>query len=145
MGTFLFFVTLLPLGTSSFLYVATWDFFFSVCFFSQARGERFAAAWQSFCPTPTPDAGCCSCSCPVPAASRPPPSDVGSLVASQTSPGTIFKCFRLPPKREMFGNVKVIERTFTTLGGNEPWRAMATKQKHCDQLFNDVSTEIIQF
>ena len=37
----------------------------------------------------------------------------------------------------MFGNVKVIERTFTTLGRNEPWRAMATKQKHCDQLFND--------
>ena len=33
--------------------------------------------------------------------------------------------------------VKVIERTFTTLGRNEPWRAMATKQKHCDQLFND--------
>ena len=27
-------------------------------------------------------------------------------------------------------SVKVIERTFTTLGGNEPWRAMATKQKH---------------
>ena len=26
--------------------------------------------------------------------------------------------------------VRMIERILTTLGGNEPWRAMATKQKH---------------
>ena len=73
----------------------------------------------------------CSCSCPVPAASRP--SFVGRRQPRRitTSPGTtIFKCFCLSPKREMFGNVRMIERILTTLGGNEPWRAMATKQKH---------------
>ena len=52
-----------------------------------------------------------------------------------------FKCFCLSPKREIFGNVRMIERILTTLGNSGPWRAMATKQKHFDQLFNDVSTE----
>ena len=41
----------------------------------------------------------------------------------------------------MFGNVKVIERTFTTLGGNELWRAMATQTKAFFNCLINVSTE----
>ena len=38
-------------------------------------------------------------------------------------------------------HVKVIERTFTTLGGNELWRAMATKTKAFFNCLINVSTE----